>query len=225
MRWILSPFQLNQMLTPSAENAPSKMDVVVLALDDAGGRREAIDTEDVAIKAWQLAPKAFCWRKYESQVDISTVRLTLRHAAEARNGARVGGSMRAGWHLTPAGLRWLEREGPGVRRLLGFTSPTSRGEGRAETRHQAIEIQRLTRSDAYRLWKAGLPIDPKQAATAFRIDGYTSDRDRSLKSTRFIELAAASGDAELQRFVEEMAGVASEYRPAVMKMASEEGRE
>jgi len=213
------------MLTAYDPNAPSKMDVIVLALDDAGGRGEAIDTEDAAIKAWELAPKAFCWRKYESQVDISTVRLTLRHAAEGKNGARVGGSMRAGWHLTPAGLRWLDSEGPRVRRQLGFTSPGSRGERRAETRHQAIEIQRLTRSDAYRLWKAGLPVDPKQAAMAFRIDGYTTDRDRSLKSTRFIEMATANGDAELHRFVQEMAAIASEYRPMVTTVASEEGRE
>jgi hypothetical protein len=210
------------MLTASESAAPSKMDVIVLALDEAGGRDEPIDTEDVAIKAWQLAPKSFCWRKYESQVDISTVRLTLRHAAESKNGARVGGSMRAGWHLTPAGLRWLKTEGSKVRRLLGVKLPTNRGERRAETRHQAIEVQRLTRSDAYRLWKAGMPVEPKQAAIAFRIDGYTTDRDRSLKSTRFIEMAASNGDNELQRFVEEMVAAAAEYKPPVMKTASEE---
>jgi hypothetical protein len=200
------------------------MDVIVLALEEAGGRGEPVDTEDVAIKAWQLAPKSFCWRKYESQVDISTVRLTLRHAAEGKNGARVGGSMRAGWHLTPAGLRWLENKGPGVRRLIGQKSPTNRGERRAETRHQAIEIQRLTRSDAFRVWKAGLVVEPKQAASAFRIDGYTTERDRSLKSTRFIEMAVAAGDVELQRFVEEMAAAAAEYRPPAIavKAASEE---
>jgi hypothetical protein len=210
------------MLTASEVVAPSKMDVIVLALDEAGGRGDPIDTEDVAIKAWQLAPKSFCWRKYESQVDISTVRLTLRHAAESKNGARVGGSMRAGWHLTPAGLRWLESEGSKVRRRLGIKVPINRGERRAETRHQAIEIQRLTRSDAYRLWKAGVPVEAKQAAQAFRIDGYTTDRDRSLKSTRFIEMAVANGDKELQQFVEDMAAVAADYRPPVMKAASEE---
>jgi hypothetical protein len=203
-------------------NIPNKMDVVVLALEAAGGRAEAVDTEDIAIKAWELAPKAFCWRKYESQVDISTVRLTLRHAAESTNGARVGGSMRAGWHLTPAGLRWLESEGERVRRQLGTATPTSRGEGRAETRHQAIEIQRLTRSDAYRLWKQGEIVEPKQAAMAFRIDGYTTERDRSLKSAQFIEMAAANGDREVQRFVEEMVEIAAEYRPASIKVASEE---
>jgi hypothetical protein len=198
------------------------MDVVVLALDEAGGRGNPIDTEDVAMKAWQLAPKSFCWRKYESQVDISTVRLTLRHAAESKNGARVGGSMRAGWHLTPAGLRWLENHGPRVRRQIGVQAPANRGERRAETRHQAIEVQRLTRSEAFRMWKAGFLVEPKQAATAFRIDGYTTERDRSLKSTRFIEMAIAAGDVELQRFVEEMAAVAAEYRPPAMKAASEE---
>jgi hypothetical protein len=205
--------------------APSKMDVIVLALDEAGGRGDPIDTEDVAVKAWQLAPKSFCWRKYESQVDISTVRLTLRHASEGKNGARVGGSMRAGWHLTPAGLRWLDTEGPAARRRLGVKSPVSRGEGRAETRHQAIEVQRLTRSEAYRLWKAGMTVEPKQAAIAFRIDGYTTDRDRSLKSTRFIEIAVANGDKELQRFVEDIAAIAAEYRAPVMKVVPEkEGR-
>ena len=199
------------------------MDVVVLALEEAGGRGEPIDTEDVAIKAWQLAPKAFCWRKYESQVDISTVRLTLRHAAESKNGARVGGSMRTGWHLTPAGLRWLEIDGVRVRRLLGSVTPASRGERRAETRHQAIEIQRLVRSDAYRLWSEGRRVDPKQAATAFRIDGYTTERDRSLKSTRFIEMAVATGDGDIQRFVEEMVAIAAGYKPAI-KVGSEEER-
>jgi hypothetical protein len=210
------------MITAQDATTPSKMDVIVLALDEAGGRGDPVDTEDVAIKAWQLAPKSFCWRKYQSQVDISTVRLTLRHAAESKNGARVGGSMRSGWHLTPAGLRWLESEGSRVRRLLGVKAPINRGERRSETRHQAIEVQRLTRSDAFRLWKAGLPVEPKQAAIAFRIDGYTTDRDRSLKSTRFIEMAAANGDKELQQFVEEMAAVAADYKPPALKVASEE---
>ena len=51
--------------------------IVVLAAYLAGGAQRLVDTEDIAIKANDLAPGRFSWRKYPDQINIESVRKRL----------------------------------------------------------------------------------------------------------------------------------------------------
>ncbi len=166
-----------------------KLHVAVLALAELGGASRRVDTEDAAVRARELAPGAFSWRKYPEQVDLEGVRLALRDAAKPRYGGLVEGSVRSGWSLTPAGVAWVRREGPSVRRRLGRTDGPRRLDAqRAETRKRALERGRIRRLAAWRLWRKGRPVDRRQAEAVFRVDSETPRRDVHLKIQRMAEL-------------------------------------
>jgi hypothetical protein len=71
-------------------------EVVVLAAYLAGAQKISADTKDIAIKASQLAPGRFCWRKYKDQINIDTVRKRLWDATKEDKGAYLIGSERTG---------------------------------------------------------------------------------------------------------------------------------
>src|SRR3712207_1083144 len=81
----------------------SKM-AALLALYDLGGERRAVHTEDVAMRAAQVAPKAFRWKRYPEQVHLERVRVALMHNKED-SPALVSGGGRDGWQLTQEGLK------------------------------------------------------------------------------------------------------------------------
>ena len=103
------------------EKAPSKVEVVLLALANLGAESEPVDTEDVAMEAYRLAPEAFSWRRYPEQVDLDSVRVTLFDACKTKYGERAGGSVRRGWHLTANGLTLFANEVMPRVRHLGVT--------------------------------------------------------------------------------------------------------
>jgi hypothetical protein len=187
--------------------------VVVLALQRAGGGTKAVDTEDVAVAAHELAPTAFAWKKYPDQINLDSVRVTLFDACKEQYGGLVKGSVRAGWHLTPAGVAWVSTNAEKIGRSLVKGEPSTNPMARAETRHVASELARLRRSEAFLAWASGEDVPQRSAAAVFRIDGYTSVRDRELKINRATELVLTAGDAQLLRFIEDMSGPATAYEP------------
>lgn len=201
-------------------DAVLKPHVVVLALADLDGAERWVDTEDIAVRARELAPGAFSWRKYPEQIDLDGVRVALHDAAKERYGRLVEGSVRAGWSLTPAGVQWVKRKGASVRRrLAGTAGPGRRDEWRAETRKRALERGRIRRLAAWRLWEAGRPVEPRQAEAVFRVDSETPRRDVHLKVQRMVELLGE--DPSVGGFIREMAvlvaGWAKARRPAQRK--------
>jgi hypothetical protein len=175
----------------------SKQDVVVLALAQRGGAWDTVDTEDVAVSAHALAPALFCWRKYPGQIDLDAVRYTLRHAAEGPT-ARIAGSVRTGWNLTEAGVRWIEASATEEVRI----KLRPRG-NRAETAAEVAEANRLRGLHAFDLWKRGEGVPDRAAAAVFRVDTYTPARERHLHIQRLRERIGA--DLELAQFVDALA--------------------
>lgn len=169
----------------------TKQDVVLMALGSLGGAVGAIDTEDVAIAAHTLAPSAFGWRKHPEHIDLDAVRTSLRHEKEAPN-ARLDGSIRIGWYLTPAGQIWLRTHSSpaGQASVRVAATPARTAKRRAETRNVAAIVDRLRSSAAFRAWASGQAVESKQAADVFRIDEYTQARDRHLKTSRVAEIVA-----------------------------------
>ena len=81
--------------------------IVVLAIALLGGDTSFTDREDIAIKANELAPGRFNWRKYASYIDLEAVSVALRDARKEKNGTLLVGNNSGGWMLSPTGLRWF----------------------------------------------------------------------------------------------------------------------
>jgi len=80
-------------------------DITVMAVYQLGGALRHIHLEDVAMKAAELSPRRFCWKKYPDQINLESVRISLKSELGSRK-KRVLGSIRNGWMLTPEGLSW-----------------------------------------------------------------------------------------------------------------------
>jgi len=91
------------------EKILSNLQIVTLAISELGGATQAVDIEDIAIRAYELAPKKFSWRKYSERIDLRVVQYALKDAASSRKGELlIKGSLKHGYMLTTVGLEWLE---------------------------------------------------------------------------------------------------------------------
>src|SRR5258708_24683659 len=120
---IISCFDLDSQLDPqytmvnatkergyqSLTTDASQVEIVTLAVYLCGGGVKMVDTEDAAVKANELAPGRFSWRKYPEQINIELVRSYL--SAAKRRAGYLNGTGTQGWSLTPAGLAWAESAG------------------------------------------------------------------------------------------------------------------
>ena len=169
-------------------------EVVVLAAYLAGAQKLSADTEDIAIKANELAPGRFSWRKYKDQINIDTVRKRLWDATKADKGAYLIGSERTGWRLTKAGFdfaRGTIKRGATVG--LG-KQRKSKTEGVAQTR----ELKRMMSEDAFTKFVQGhqQEITRSEAERFFRIDDYVTGNARTAKIERFKIMVATERRAE-----------------------------
>ena len=89
----------------AAKTKYKNSDITVIALYQLGAALRYIHLEDVALKAAELSPKTFSWKKFPEQINLETVRLALKNELRLPN-SRVQGSIREGWMLTSQGLLW-----------------------------------------------------------------------------------------------------------------------
>ncbi len=167
----------------------SKKDVVVIALSAAGGAENIVDTEHIAKLAHSIAPEAFRWRLYGDQIDLDMVRTTLRHAAEDK-AARLEGSLRTGWNLTPSGVEWVRSNATAVvdnaKRLAPTIATATRNDEAADRR----ELARLRALPAYARHQRGSALTAVDAGDVFRVDLYTPERQRHMKVARIQSISA-----------------------------------
>jgi hypothetical protein len=67
------------------QNGLSNHEIVTLAVYLLGGDTQYLDTEDIAVKANEIAPGRFTWRKYSDQINIENVRAFLSDAKKEKN--------------------------------------------------------------------------------------------------------------------------------------------
>ena len=148
----------------------SNSQVAVLAAYLAGAAEGYTDTEDIAIKAAQIVPGRFSWRKYPDQINIETVRKRLWDAASEKLGRMLIGSDRDGWLLTEAGLKFCKDNEV----LLGKSSETSPSPKQKEGAWATREKARMRAEAAFQKWQEGRTseIAPIEAERFFRIDDY-----------------------------------------------------
>jgi hypothetical protein len=188
---------------PSHLTSPAKhVDLVVLAVYLLGGDQKAVDTEDVAIRAYELAPSRFAWRKYPSQINLELVRVSLSDAKKGDT-SRLVGSGNTGWSLTPAGLSWATQHADA---LLAADRTQKREEGRGgsvDEQRWRRERERLLATTAWQRWTSQQSGTLREAKDVFRIDSYAVGRMRSVKVTRLTSLFKQ--DPEIFPFLSSMA--------------------
>lgn len=158
------------------------LEVLTVALYLLGGDRHFVSTEDIAVKANDLAPGRFTWRKYKDQINLELVRVYLSDLKKARNGVRVHGSGSTGWMLTAVGLAGATEAAREVD--ARFSARTAMSPG--ERRRRESERARMLESAAYDRYRAGQVDDltRREAEELFRVDDYITGAARERKIER-----------------------------------------
>jgi len=182
-------------------------ELVVLAAYLAGAESTLADTEDIAIKANELAPGRFSWRKYKEQINIDTVRKRLWDATKPEKGAYLIGSEKGGWRLTKAGFDFARHHISAGNMVQPTKARASQDERTAQTR----EIKRMMSEDAFQKIRLGLTgsITKSEAERFFRIDDYVTGKARTAKIERFRIIATNNSELAqviniLSKLVEEV---------------------
>jgi hypothetical protein len=163
-------------------------EIVVLAAYLAGAQSASTDTEDIAVKANDLAPGRFSWRKYKKQINIDTVRKRLWDATKPEKGGYLIGSEKSGWRLTKSGFDFAKRTLRGMKTKLSNKGRTSQNERVAQTR----EAKRMMNEEAFRKFSQGMAasITKSEAERFFRVDDYVTGKFRTAKIERFKIMAS-----------------------------------
>ncbi len=129
----------------------SKPQVATIAVALLDGDKAYVDREDVALKANDIAPGRFNWRKYPDRIDLDAVGSALRSAKKNQNGGLLVGNNTNGWMLSPAGLKWIK--------TVNFEAVCHNlpGEHRKASIRASLETERmrLLNTKAYKLFIEG----------------------------------------------------------------------
>ena len=177
----------------------NNLELVVIASYLAGAGRMRTDTEDIAVKANEIAPGRFTWRKYPQQINIDTVRKRLWDACKPECGSYLIGSEREGWLLTEAGLKFAKQH---RERLVTSFEPRQSLNERMWRRTERV---RLLTSALYEKFSSGNSalVSARDAEHFFRIDDYVSKESRNDKILRLLN--AFGNDRQLGRVVKHAA--------------------
>lgn len=173
----------------------SAYEIVTLAVYLLGGEARRVDTEDVAIKANEIAPGRFTWRKYYDQINLELVRVYLSDAKKPEKGGYLCGSGKTGWTLTEKGTEFAKRH---IEDLDGAALSNER-------HRRQKERTRLLASTAFQKFMTGGPnaVSRRDIEVFFRIDDYVVGEARERKVARIVK--AFGNDPELGGVVRELA--------------------
>ena len=181
-------------------------EIVVLAAYLVGARYSYVDTEDIAVKANEIAPGRFSWRKYKDQINIETVRKRLWDATKPEKGGYLIGTEVKGWLVTEAGRQYAEAN---LAKLEQWDLSKNRLSRREQT-WVGRERIRMRGEAAYQKLRsgAGSEITPAEAERFFRVDDYVVGDARRAKIERARNVL--SNDPELSAAINEIAKLVRE---------------
>lgn len=179
----------------------SNVEVVVLAAYVLGGDQTPVDTEDVAMKANELAPGRFTWRKYPEQVDLEPVRKRLSDALSSEHGGLLAGGVTKGWYLTPAGVAWASQN---VHRAATGSARRERVDRDLKRRRRNEQV-RMKDLPAWVKFTTGQDVSCREAEAVFRVSEYV----RGFRRQQLVDRGSTlfQEDKELGPFVEAMAQI------------------
>jgi hypothetical protein len=166
----------------------SNHEIVTIATYLVGGDVRHVDTEDVAIKANELAPGRFTWRKYREHINLEIIRVYLSDAKKPAKGGYLLGSGNDGWLLTEAGLGFAKSQ---VRDLPGIDL-SRRSLSQKEQQQHRLERVRMLSSEAYGKFRAGdiASVTTQEAEAFFRLNEYVVGNARQQKVARMVNTYA-----------------------------------
>lgn len=169
------------MTSPKAK-ALSNHEIVTLAVFLLGGDSKRIDMEDVAVKANELAPGRFTWRKYRNQINIKNISAFLYDARKPKNGGYLIGADIDGWMLTETGLNFAKARVGELRGSALARNPLNPRERSLLRR----ERERMLSSDAFTKFSSNQAdtISLQEAESFFRVDAYVTGDARMEKILR-----------------------------------------
>ncbi len=158
----------------------SNVDIVTLAVYLMGGMSSYVDTEDAAIKANEIAPGRFSWRKYPEQINIANVEKRL-YDAKIKTGYLLG-SRKKGWILSEDGLRTAKEKIETLKIVDLSRAPANKRE--MVWKHR--EKERMFASTAYEKYTSGKigEITIQEAEAFFRVNDYVTGIARKERLTR-----------------------------------------
>jgi hypothetical protein len=176
-------------------------EIVVLALYLLGGETSNVDTEDIAVKANEIAPGRFSWRKFPEQINIDAVRKRLWDAMKPEKGALLVGSEKDGWVLTENGIRFGQRN---AKAAIGDLPQKERLSLR-EKQQRRVEYERILAHETFAKAKlSGIDsITAQEAEAFFRIDDYVIGTARQRKVQRLLNVFLS--DPEISSIVKRLA--------------------
>lgn len=179
-------------------------ELVTWAVYVLGGDQRRIDTEDVAVKAHQLAPARFRWRKYPEQINLELVRVYLSDAKKSEHGALLTGSGRTGWSLTQKGLLWVRSARAKVKALGADEQAGHQSRaGSIDSTRIDRERKRIMTMAAWFRWSSGdRTVLMDEAWEVFRLDSYSTSSVREAKLTRL--RAMFEDDDQLSPFLKHL---------------------
>ena len=188
-------------MTDRPDRSLSNHEVVTLAVYLLGGACAFIDTEDIAIKANEIAPRRYAWKRYPDQINLELIRVSLSDAKKSAKGSLVLGSGNQGWMLTPNGLAFAQEHIASLESSDLSRNPVSQ----QEQRQRRVERERLLASEAYRVFvcNGSDEVTPQQAEALFRVDDYVIGKARERKIFRLVNMFGS--DPVLGEVVRELA--------------------
>jgi hypothetical protein len=176
-------------------------EIVTLAVYLLGGDTQYVDTEDAAVKASELAPGRFTWRKYRDQINIENVRAFLSDAKKQKNGGYLRGAGKDGWLLTESGTAFAKARVAGLQ-TIDLSRDRLSVKERKWLQHERV---RMLSSEAFAKFAAGIvdAISTQEAESFFRLDAYVTGSAREDKIVR--ALNSFGSDPELGAAVKALA--------------------
>jgi hypothetical protein len=176
-------------------------EIVTLAVYLLGGKSRYIDTEDIAVKANELSPGRFAWKKYPEQINLDKIRSSLSDARKDKYGSFLIGSLKDGWILINAGLIFAQKNVADFKEIDISVSPLNIKESLWQDR----EKSRMLASIAFEKVnsKNTDTITQKEAEGFFRVDEYVTGKARERKLDRIIKVFG--NDPELGRAIKILA--------------------
>jgi hypothetical protein len=181
--------------------ALSNMEIVTLAVFLLGGDSHYVDTEDIAVKANELAPDRFTWVKYKDQINIHVIKTHLWDAKSERRGNLLLGSEKEGWMLSASGFAMARSRVDALKHLKAAKRKLSA----PEMQWMRAERVRLAKSDAYEKIAAGNAesVTLEEAEAFFRLNAYIVGKARDRKILRVMNIFG--NDPELGPAVQALA--------------------
>jgi hypothetical protein len=152
-------------------------DVVAIAAFLLGADTKRIDIEDIAVKAHELAPGIFTWKKYKDQIDRELIYKHLWDLTKPDKGEYIAGAKNDGWMLTLAGTSFARKA---VAKLKGLSPALKR---KKEEPWVKRERARMLGEPAHLKARTGglSEITVGEAERFFRLDDYVVGEARERK--------------------------------------------